>query len=78
MDAQELERLLERLMKQDFSVGTEAFRDALLERCLAVLDSGEEVACLDDETLEMLSAAGSFPAGIGTAFGDNESDDYRT
>lgn len=45
-------------MKQDFSAGTEAFRDTLLERCLSVLDEDDEGRCLDDAELDMLAAAG--------------------
>ena len=35
----EFEQTVERLMKQDLAVGTEAFRDNLLARCLSVLGS---------------------------------------
>lgn len=51
----------------DFSVGTEAFRDDLLERCLAELGSENktsgwnlvnETRELDDNELELLAAAG--------------------
>ena len=58
MGNREFEQMLERLMKQDFSAGTETFRDALLERCLAVLDADDEGICLDDSDLELLAAAG--------------------
>ena len=51
------EKELERLLKLDLSVGTEAFRDELLARCLSELhDHGRE---LDDSELEMLAAAGN-------------------
>ena len=58
MDNTEFEAKLERLMKQDFSVGTDAFREDLLSRCLAVLgeDGGVE---LSDDDLDMLAAAGN-------------------
>lgn len=58
MNDRELDQTLERLMKQDFSAGTEAFRDTLLERCLSVLDEDDEGRCLDDAELDMLAAAG--------------------
>ena len=51
------EKKLEQLMQSDFSVGTEAFRDALLERCLSVLNSDEGIP-LSESELELLSAAG--------------------
>ena len=78
----EFEQMLGRLMKQDFSIGTEKFRDALLERCLAVLDNDEEVAELDDSVLELLAAAGESdvggyltvePQGV---FGNNEESNF--
>ncbi len=63
MNNQELDCMLERLMKQDFSAGTETFRDGLLKRCLMVLDEADEGTVLDDADLEMLAAAGdSFSA----------------
>ena len=52
------EQRLNGLFSQDLSVGTEGFRDALLKRCLAVLDDSGKMVELDDETLELLSAAG--------------------
>ena len=58
MNDRELDQTLERLMKQDFSARTEAFRDTLLERCLSVLDEDDEGRCLDDAELDMLAAAG--------------------
>ena len=58
MDDREFDQKLGRLMKQDFSAGTEAFRDGLLERCLAELDSEDEGRVLDDDELDMLAAAG--------------------
>ena len=50
---------IEGLLAQDLSAGTEAFREELLERCLAELDRAQTdgVELADDE-LEMLAAAG--------------------
>lgn len=70
MGDRKFEQLVERLMKLDFSIGTEAFRDALLQRCLAVLDADESGKRLDDADLELLSAAGddtSYRAPLGTS-----------
>ena len=53
MDEQDIRSIL----RQDLSKGTEKFRDALLARCLAVLDSGDGIE-LGDFELEMLAAAG--------------------
>lgn len=52
--------MIERLMKQDLSAGTEAFREDLLARCLDVLASDED-RCeeIDDSDLELLAAAGT-------------------
>ena len=58
-----------RILKHDFSAGTESFREDLLGRCLAVLGSGEDERTagssesdayreLDDDELDMLAAAG--------------------
>ena len=58
MDEREFERMVQRAMKQDLSAGTEAFRDALLARCLEELDADDEARCLDDDDLDMLAAAG--------------------
>ena len=60
MDGQGFERMIKRLMKQDLSAGTEAFREDLLARCLDVLDSDED-RCeeVDDSDLELLAAAGT-------------------
>ena len=65
MDKHEIEQLL----KCDFSAGTDSFRDALLQQCLAVLDSSASCAsqdnaadsCVDisDADLELLAAAGT-------------------
>ena len=58
MDGRIFEQTLERLMKLDFSVGTEEFRDDLLSRCLDVLGEDDECAVLDDDVLDLLAAAG--------------------
>ena len=54
MDEQKIERILCKGLAQN----PNAFRNALLDRCLDVLCSFEAVA-LDDEELDMLSAAGN-------------------
>jgi len=54
----EFELKLERLMKQDLSAGTEAFREDLLGRCLSVLDTEEPGVEIPDEALDLLAAAG--------------------
>ena len=59
MDEREFEQLLGQLMKLDLSAGTEAFRDELLSRCLAVLDADSEGMVLGDADLDMLAAAGT-------------------
>lgn len=64
------ERELRRIVSQDFSVGTEAFRDALLARCLEVLGEDGAAAELGDEELELLAAAGDMSA-TGGPFWDN-------
>ena len=58
MDEREFESWVERLMQLDLSAGTEAFRDALLERCLAALCLDDSVAVIDDAELDRLAAAG--------------------
>ena len=58
MDEREFESRVERLMQLDLSAGTEAFRDALLKRCLAVLCLDDSVAVIDDAELDKLAAAG--------------------
>ena len=60
VDDRQFEQMLTRLLRADVSAGTEAFRDALLARCLGALDAGPEggAAELDDAELEMLAAAG--------------------
>ena len=47
---------IEHLMKCDFSVGTEKFRDELLNRCLDELEPG--VVELSYSDLDLVSAAG--------------------
>ena len=69
-----LEQEIRRILGKDLSVGTEAFRDSLLKRCLSVLDSGSEDGIeLDDDQIELLAAAGSLevlfsPEDMGGAF----------
>lgn len=58
MDEREFEQMLGQVMKHDFSAGSEAFRDALLERCLGELASDEDGMPLEEDDLDMLSAAG--------------------
>ena len=73
VDDRELDKMLERLMKQDLSAGTDAFRDDLLERCKAVLDADDEGTYIDDAELDWLAAAGDVYAGLAggaTPFGD--------
>lgn len=52
------EQSLERLMRQDLSTGTEAFRERLLAECLDAIAQGDDCVELDDDELEMLAAAG--------------------
>ena len=58
MNDQEFEMTLKRLMTQNFAAGSEAFREALLARCLTVLDEDDEVVVLDDSDLDLVAAAG--------------------
>lgn len=58
MNDQEFEQMLGRVMKQDFSAGTETFRETLLKRCLNVLDGDDECSFIDDADLDLLAAAG--------------------
>ncbi len=58
MDEREFDQMLEHLMKQDFSVGTDDFSEKLLARCLTVLNADEEGALVDDAFLDLLAAAG--------------------
>lgn len=58
MTDSEFEQMLPQLMQQDASLGTEAFRDGLLTRCLAVLNAEDEGLELEDDALDLLAAAG--------------------
>ena len=49
---------LDQLMGQDLSIGTEAFREDLLNRCLAIMGADSSGIELDDGELDLLSAAG--------------------
>ena len=49
---------IEGLLKYDFSIGTQRFRDSLLERCISVIEAHSSSTVLDDSTLSLLSAAG--------------------
>ena len=51
------EKKLERLFQSDLSLGTDAFRDALLERCLEVIRS-DEGSPISESELDLLAAAG--------------------
>ena len=59
MNDREFEAMLQRLIEQDLSAETDAFREALLARCLAVLDTGDEGLELPDDEIELLAAAGN-------------------
>ncbi|MBP3893956.1 MAG: hypothetical protein J6D34_07955 [Atopobiaceae bacterium] len=54
---------IKRLMRTDFSAGTERFEEDLLQKALGVLgqEEKEEVGYLSDDDLSMLSAAGINP-----------------
>ncbi len=70
------EKQIERLFRIDLSLGTEAFRDALLARCLAALGSDEYAFELDDDDLDLLAAAGNPQIALKpTNLGDNRSKD---
>lgn len=64
MNDREFEQKITELMGQDLSAGTDAFRDNLLERCLAELEDKPDAVELDDEDLEMLSAAGDMRISV--------------
>ena len=49
---------LEKLLAYDFSSGTEPFREALLGRCLEILQAMDDADELDEDELELLAAAG--------------------
>lgn len=80
MDARELEKMLAHGLKQDYSEGTEEFRDALLARCLDELDTnvaGDHAEDfyleLEDSELELLAAAGDLHAQLRSHFEENPS-----
>ena len=50
-----------RVLSERRPVGGEAFRDALLARCLAIIDADDVPADLDDEELGTLAAASGVP-----------------
>lgn len=53
------------LLAQDYSAGTEDFREDLLGRCLAVLDQADEGTPLSDDEIDFLAAAGNpFATGV--------------
>ena len=56
------DRDVEQILKEDLSAGTDEFREALLQRCLAALGD-DEGAPIADEDLDMLAAAGNIFAG---------------
>lgn len=58
MTDNEFEQMLTPLLQKDASLGTEAFRDSLLARCLAVLNTEEMGIELGDDELNLLAAAG--------------------
>ena len=65
------EREIGQLLRHDFSEGTEAFREALLQKCLSTLDKDDEDGLpIDDEDLEMLAAAGDHALGLVFPFED--------
>lgn len=76
MEDWELELVLS--LEEDRSAGTESFREILLARCLSVLNADAEGTELDDDTLDMLAAAGEAISPDPTApasqdvFGDNK------
>ena len=51
-------KMIERVLSRDYSVGKQAFKEKLLQRCLAELDQGDEGLELADDELDMLAAAG--------------------
>lgn len=58
MEDREFDQMLDQLMGQGLAAGSETFRDALLKRCLAELDTGDEGVVLEDDELDLLFAAG--------------------
>ena len=71
MDDKELEQMLTKVLRHDYSAGTEEFRDSLLQRCLDELrtDGDSEIPDVD---LEYLAAAGINPLTSETLFRDND------
>ena len=70
MDEQKFEGMLQQLLAQDLSAGTETFRDELLARCLDLLGTDDAAVHdmadayeLADSDLELLAAAGD-PSSI--------------
>lgn len=61
MNDRDIDELLTELLAQDLSAGTEEFREALLARCLAIVNAGGS-AQLDDANLELIAAAGNMVA----------------
>ena len=53
------ERDIERILSKDYSAGTDQFRDALLKRCLDVLESDSEFRVISDSELDLVAAAGA-------------------
>ena len=66
------EQEIGRALGERYSAGTEAFRDALLARCLAVLGSDNQPVELMDEGLARLAAAGDPTSFWGTTSTGNE------
>ncbi len=71
MDERKFESVVKQLLKQDFSKGTETFREALLARCLELLgsddisdDDGVTGVILSEDQLDMLAAAGDIEARL--------------
>ena len=61
------EKNLTRALAYDFSAGTDMYRDALLERSLAVLGC-ESMSELSDDELNFLAAAGDTSTMINDTF----------
>ena len=56
------DRDIERILGKDLSVGTDAFREKLLGKCLESIESLDEGVELGDDVLDMLAAAGDLSA----------------
>ena len=63
---------IRQLFQQDLSVGTESFRNALLEQCLETLRDSENGSVISDETLDLLAAAGDPFAQAPSSNDDNQ------